>query len=331
MKNPLKKLQFWTPIQWFAAGVTFVMCLSDTYTLRELFRELLDGKLDIWVYSVILAASLEGLPFYLGTIASEWADAGGYYKGDRKIVRRGFWIALIAMLFACAIAVLSRLAWLQIMFLEGDINARRGFEEIIVQLFLAVLPLATSLLSFVASWFAFRSSYVERLYKEIIKKQDIYLKCREQFQDAYDTLQRAKYSLWNSLVEADGPQMPRKNADFRRECFAHIRSKLIANCITCYPTQIERYTQEVNLELEKCILELSKHTPLPQSITKITLAEVIEEHDANAMDYADCWNYNLAGPDLEAELRSTLDNAVVVAQFETVIRQNNKRKNEKRW
>ena len=49
------------------------------------------------------------------------------------------------------------------------------------------------------------------------------------------------------------------------------------------------------------------------------------------MDYADCWNYNLAGPDLEAELRSTLDNAVVVAQFETVIRQNNKRNNQKRW
>lgn len=330
MKNPLKKLRFWTPIQWFAAVVTIAMFVSDTYTLHDLFSEFI-YKEDAWIYALILAAALEGLPFYLGTIASEWADTGGYYKNDRKVSKRGFWIAMFAILVAATIAVGLRLLWMYNMYLEGDLGERRGFENAIPQIFLAVLPLATSLLSFVASWFAFRSSYVERLYKEVIRKQDIYLKCKEQFQDAYDTLQRAKYSLWNSLVEADGPQMPRKNADFRKECFAHIRSKLIANCITCYPTQIERYTQEVNLELEKCILEMAKHTPLPQSITKITLAEVIEDHDANAMDYADCWNYNLAGPDLEAELRSTLDNAVVVAQFETVIRQNNKRNNQKRW
>ena len=330
MKNPLKRQHFWTPIQWFAAGVTIAMLISDTYTMRSLFIEFVDRR-DAMIYALILAAALEGLPFYLGTITSEWADTGGYYKNDRKVTRRGFWITMFAILVAAVIAVGMRLLWLQNMYLEGDLGERRGFENAIPQIFLAVLPLATSLLSFVASWFAFRSSYVERLYKEVIRKQDTYLKCKEAFHDAYDTLQRAKYSLWNSLVEADNTHMPKKTADFRKECFAHIRSKLIANCITCYPTQIERYTQEVNLELEKCILEMSKHTPLPQSITRITLAEVIEEHDANAMDYADCWNYNLAGPDLETELRSTLDNAVVVAQFETVIRQNNKRKNKKRW
>ena len=49
MKNPLKKLRLWTRIQWLAAGVTFLMCASDTYTIRELFRNLLDGDTDIWV------------------------------------------------------------------------------------------------------------------------------------------------------------------------------------------------------------------------------------------------------------------------------------------
>lgn len=330
MKNPLKKLRFWTPFQWFAAGVTIAMFISDTYTLRDFFT----GKVyepDNVIYAMILAAALEGLPFYLGTIASEKVDAARYYKNDKEVTHRGLWLVRGAILLAFAIAIGLRIGWLQTMYYNGELRNSQDYEKVFEHLFLAILPVATSVLSYVASWFAFRSSYVERLYKEVVRKQDVYLECKEQFQDAYDTLQRAKYSLWNSLVEADGPRMPRKNADFRRECFAHIRSKLIANCITCYPTQIERYTQEVNLELEKCILEMSKHTPLPQSITKITLADVIEEHDAYAMDYADCWNYNLAGPDLEAELRSTLDNAVVVAQFETVIQQNNKRKSKKRW
>lgn len=330
MKNPLKKLRFWTPIQWFAAAFTVGMFVSDTYTFLDFFTSIVYPP-DNFVYAVVMAAALEGLPFYLGTISSEKVDVGGYYKNDKEVTRRGKRIVWAAILFTFVLAVGLRVSWLVKMYFEGDLRNPKDYENAIPHLFLAVLPIITSVLSYVASWFAFRSSYVERLYKEVIRKQDIYLKCKEQFQDAYDTLQRAKYSLWNSLVEADGPQMPRKNADFRKECFAHIRSKLIANCITCYPTQIERYTQEVNLELEKCILEMSKHTPLPQSITKITLAEVIEDHDANAMDYADCWNYNLAGPDLEAELRSTLDNAVVVAQFETVIRQNNKRNNQKRW
>lgn len=325
MKRPLKLERNWGALQFVAAFITALMLAADFYTLRDLFLEIVDIARDAYIYSMVLACALEGLPFYLGTIVSEVKDEGCYYKNDRKVARFGCVITLVALLLVFAMAAGLRAMFIQNQYLQGAYSQRRGFEQMIPQLFLMVSPILTSTLAFVASWFAFRRSYLEELYRKVIRKQNIYLRCKSAFQKAYNPYMRARHSLWASLADPDC-QMPVKSTDYRRECFAHIRSKLVTNCIVSYPTQIEQYTQRVNQALEECLLEMSKHTTLPHAITDISLADLIEEYDNRAMDAADCWNYNYAGPDLEAELRNTLDNAIVVAHFETVVGQYQKRK-----
>lgn len=321
MDRPLRKYFRITPAQIFAILVTGFMMLADWYTLRDLFLELVNAT-DAQIYAMILATTLEGLPFYLGMLSAERADVGRYYKNDLKIARTGFWIALFALLCTFAITASLRILLIYNMTLMGEFNGRRGFEELIPQLFLTVSPLMTSLLSYVASWFTFRSNYLDRAYKETLEKQAFYLQRREEFREAYDLYQGARSGLWSSLDDTEMVNIPRESEPFRTECFVRIRNKLVANCLACYPTQIERYTQEVNSALERCIQELAMHTTIPHAITTISVSELIARHDKNARDHADCWDYNLAGPDLEAELRSMLDQAVIVAQSETAGGQN---------
>ncbi len=323
--NPLRKRTGWTWWQFLAVMVTFLMMAADFYALYSMFAvDLRRDEMDSAVYALVIASALEGFPFVGGMLASEKIDQGRYIRHDAKVVKRGFWFCFFGFLFAYLLTLLLRVMVIRGMYRFGELDGKKGWEELLPQVLLLFSPFATSFFSFAFSWFAFRSRYMYDLFKTVADKQETYLKCKQQFQDAYDTYQRARTSLWTSLVDGPGTDMPSDSDRYRQECFARIRSKLVANCITCYPTQIERYTQMVNLELERCILEIAKHTTLPQSITSVPLAQVIHNHDAEAMDYADCWNYNFAGPDLEAELRSTLDNAVVVAQYETVIHQNRK-------
>lgn len=321
MDRPFQKYYRITLAKIIAVVVTMFMILADWYTLRNLFLELVRA-IDAHIYAMILATTLEGLPFYLGTLSAEGADVGCYYKNDFKTAKTGFWIALFALICTFFVTVSLRLLLIYNMYLMGDFGGRRGFGELIPQLFLMVSPLVTSLLSYVASWFTFRSSYLDKAYNETLEKQEFYLQRREEFREAYDLFQGARSGLWASLEDAETVKMPRDSESFRRECFVRIRSKLVSNCLTCYPTQIERYTQEVNSALDRCIQELAMHTTIPHAITKISVAELIAQHDENARDYADCWDYNLAGADLETELRSMLDHAVVVAQFETTVCQN---------
>lgn len=321
MDRPLRNKNRITLSQIAAILVTGFMVLADWYTLRDLFIELVNAT-DAHIYAMILATTLEGLPFYLGMLSAEGADVGHYYKNDFKTARTGFWIALFALFCAFTITASLRILMIYNMRLMGEFNGRRGFEKLIPQLFLTVSPLLTSLLSYVASWFTFRSSYLEKAYNETLEKQEFYLQRREEFREAYDLFQGTRSSLWFSLEDAETLIMPRDSESFRTECFTRIRKKLVANCLACYPTQIERYTQEVNSALERCIQELAMHTTIPHAITDISVSELISQHDKNARDYADCWDYNMAGPELEGELHSMLDQAVVVAQSETTVRQN---------
>lgn len=318
MANPLKKQHNLGFIQFAALTIICAMAVTDYMSMFWLFREMVSPT-ESGVYALSLALGLEGAPFFLGMIHSQKHDNANYLTSDKKVLQIGFWMSMLAFAVVYVVTIVARLQW--IAQLKQNLRPDRFEEESLAQYILMFLPLATSLMAYIASWFAFRSSAVERQYKVVIKKQDIFTQCQENFQNSFDAYQQAKRSLWTSLEDREG--VPLGSKAFRDGCYNRIRAKLVSNCLTCYPTQIERYTQRVNEMLEKCILEMAEHSTLPQSISCITLAEVIAEHDARAMDYADCWDYNYAGPDLEAELRSTLDNAVVVAQFETILRSNN--------
>ena len=321
--NPLEERRGLSITQILSILIILGMFGADFMTVRNLFIEMMEPNNAV-ILSFILAGALEGLPFYLGMIHSEKIDVGSYNINDKPVMTRGFWIAMIALVVTFFIAVASRLLWIQNLYVTEQMVDEDFYEELIPQLFMMVSPIMTSLLSYVASWFAFRSSYQERLYRIVVKKQDIYNRCKDNFYISFDAYRRARLSLWNSLTEESGESVPEDSKSYHESCFKKIRTKLVSHCITCYPTQIERYTQETNKLLEGFILEMSRHTTLPQTITRITLADIIAEHDELAIDYADCWDYNFAGPDLENELRATLDNALVVAEFGASMKNNRK-------
>ena len=54
---------------------------------------------------------------------------------------------------------------------------------------------------------------------------------------------------------------------------------------------------------------------MTDEILQIKASDIIRKYEETNRNYADAWDYDLAGPDLERELRRTLDTSVVKAQF----------------
>lgn len=302
---------------YFAYFLIFLMALSDWYTVRDLFISVNTNSMDAIVYATVAAIVLEMLPSYMGTVMGRRRDKGRYDSNDA-----GWVSVVVALLVTCGMAILVgylRFHWLQEQIRLGEIGGRRGNEEIYGQYFLMVLPALTSLAAFLISWFMLRERCLQTKYEEVLSLQEDYYEKERDFRMAHSRCLEARTTVWISVCDQDESDMPEGLEAFRRECFARIRNKLVDNCLTTYPTQIERYTADVEAKLQSYLLEISKHSTLPYTITSISLDDLIREHDKNAMDYADCWNYNWSGPDLEAELRRTIDNAVVIAQYKSAL------------
>jgi hypothetical protein len=115
-------------------------------------------------------------------------------------------------------------------------------------------------------------------------------------------------------------EVPKNFSDFQRECFAKIRRKLIDECMECYSTMLERYSSETEVRLQELLVRGSQHTTLPNTISEMSLRDIISKHDQDiCVDYADVWDYNVAGVDLKEELRRILDNEIITAQFKTAV------------
>ena len=151
MKNPLKKLRLWTPIQWFAVGMATLLFVAVFYNMKDMFY-LFFYREDALIYSLSMAGALVSLPFYLGCIASELGDTGNGSARDKKMLRRVFWLAVFVVVLAAAMAVGLRLVKLQEMYLDGY----RNMPEIFAEICLMVTPAMDALMTFVVSWFAFR-------------------------------------------------------------------------------------------------------------------------------------------------------------------------------
>ncbi len=304
----------------FALAVTVGMAAFDYSTLYAMFAE--DwGMSSSWVYALVLAAALEGLPYLMGKLNSERVDTARYIRHDKKRTRSGLGWAFFGFVVTYGVVVYLRIRNIIEMQELNQFGGRGGLYEELKQHFLTVTPLITSIFAYVASWWASRDGYMDRLTKLVEKKHRKYLRCKMAYHQNYELYQQSRISLWTSLVEPDSVEMPGTSKRFRTEALSRIHGKLVANCVTCYPSMIERYNVEVEAVLTDCLARMADCSTTPEAIHRVPLADILREYDREAGDYADCWNYNLAGPDLLAELRSTLDNAVVVAQFETIASQ----------
>lgn len=316
-KRPLTKLKKrWSFV--FAWGLIIAMAASDFYTVRSLFIDVNISATDAVVYALISAIILEMLPSYMGTVLGSRKDKARYEKN-----LAGYCSVFLAFFVTFAMMVLLaslRYYWVKEQLRVGELGGSRGTADVYKHMFLGVLPALTSIAAFLIAWFALRRKSLETKYAEVRQLQEEFYARQADFRLAQSRSMEARTSVWISVSDSQDGQMPEGMEAFRRECFARIRSKLVDDCLITYPTQIERYSMDVESKLQQYLLRISKHSTLPHTITGISIDELIREHDENsARDPADCWNYNEAGPDLEAELRRTIDNAVVVAQYKSAL------------
>lgn len=150
MKNSLKNLLSWLLERWLAVGVIAALFLAVASAMQDLFAAYVN-RMDAGIYALTMAAALVGLPFYMGRLASELEDNGS--EGEKKMIRRGFRLALIAVVLASVMAVGLRLAELQTMYYHSRYMRT---DDVLAGVCVAAMPVLNALLAFAVSWFAFR-------------------------------------------------------------------------------------------------------------------------------------------------------------------------------
>lgn len=310
LKNGMRKIG--------ASILIFLMAASDFYTVRSLFIDVNVNWSDAIVFALISAIILEMLPSYMGLVLGKRLDKARYQKN-----LSGWPSVIIAFLVTTALIfflAFLRYKWVEEQMRLGNIGGRRGNEDLYKHMFLGVLPALTSITAFLISWFVLRTRSLEDKYEEVRRLQEEFYDRQADFRLAHSRCMEARTTVWVSICDSHECQMPEGMEAFRRECFTRIRAKLVDDCLITFPTQIERYSMDVESKLQQYLMLISKHSTLPHTITGISLAELIRKYDENdTRDPADCWDYNKSGPDLEAELRRTIDNAVVVAQYKSAL------------
>lgn len=281
------------------------------------------------IFSLALAVLLEGNPVLIGIFGSSLVDKTRYNVNDKANAKFGFWISLIGSFATVALMVMLRVFQMEsnggAAAFFGKKNYGGSLEnntQFIAHVCLMILPILTSAFAFAISWVAFRNDSAQKLERKIDKRYRQYLVLQSEFLDTVNRTDDAMFVLWSSLSAHE--KMPEKLEDFRKECTDRIRSKLIDNCIRSFPDQVERYNLAVINLLQEFVNDMSaRTTSIPRDIQSIDVVrDIVDKHDQNVKNTnpSNAWDYSISGPYLERELKEMLDNAVVVAQYKTVVK-----------
>lgn len=315
-----------------------VMAWADYLTMYNFFNDLgvstfpfsikdfeIPLSSEAYIYSFTAACFLEGLPFFMGHAASVLADKTRYKANDSTNAKVGFIVSLVGLLFAFALVIFVRIEYIKS---NGGIEAfeaknyggnDKTNRSYIAHLFTLGSPVITSILAFVASWLSARSNSFTKLERECNAKHEELIIAQSKFLEAVHRNDDARIALWRSLSETDS--MPSDLDTFRTMCFERIRQKLIINCIVEFPGQVHRLDSEIKVLLKTFMEQMYLYTTdVPDDLPK--LEEIINDYDNNNKDKnpSETFEYSICGPILEKELKTVIDNAVVVAQFKTSIK-----------
>lgn len=292
------------------------LILADYLSLRTMF---MDSIYDIDNFSanlcsIVAAICLEGAPTWLGTSLSTLKDKTMYRVNDKHIAKIGCVVSVMGIILSFsaviglrAITMIGNGFWNA--FIAGE------YPRFPVDIFFTIMPILTSIIAFLASWLFLQNDNETKLRGKVERIDKKYLKTYQKYNEKLNDLDNAKIALWTELT--DHKDMPKKNDVFRDESFKRIRRKLIENSLIVYPDGAKRFNGAIENTLNSYLIEMSKHTTLPLSITSIDLSKVIEEYDKNCKDEEVPFSYEKAKNKLENDVARLLDNAIVTAQKKT--------------
>lgn len=301
-----------------------VLATVDFFTMLILFS---DGLKQLHSYELasvclVIVSCLEGLPAYLGIAVHMCKDKKRIDINDKTNAWVAIGVCAFGTLLIFVLVVVLRLSTPMVGAgsSSGSLESLRGgkSETNMAQIVLAVLPLATSMLTFAISWHALGA---DRLVQQEYKVDIYYEKyeyCRNEFYKSLGGLRNARIAIWTALDATS--KVPRKLHVFYKEIYAKACSKIIEDSLVLYPVQLSRFNSAVRGELEVFIGELCARSTVPYAISDIDIDGILAEYDKFQIDNdrkEDIWDCNKSMDTLKTELQQILDNAVVVAQCRT--------------
>lgn len=303
--------------QFLAIIFIIALTISDFSTLYSMLS---DAELDLNIVSVIiisfvLALCLEGLPTIGGQAYAVLKDKTDYKVNNHHVAKTTVIISLIG--FSLTVIILIGLRIL-IMIQKGWINAflSKEYSTFATDAFMGVQPIITSILAFAVSYFLLDIDNSRVLRKSLKRMDHQYVKQKEKYSQISNQLNTLKSALWTSIT--NHKDIPDQAEIFKEEVMKRIRKKFIEECVIFYPHQIMYYNAQIENAFRNYLLEICNHTTIPLLINKIDINEVIQEYDKLLQDKKILgktpWNYNLCKDQLVEELKTLIDNSIVVSQ-----------------
>lgn len=284
------------------------LAIADYFAISDLFITVrIKGA---WIFASVFAFALEGLPTTMSMYLVKWKDKANHRVSDIGFSKFGFWASLIGYLIFYGIIVFLRIS------IEVGM-VPNAIPNFIKDWTLSISPLGTSIFAFSLSWLIFRADMVTVQAKIVSRLEEDFSKKLAVFRDNLYKLQDARVALWTEVTEHK--TLPQKLRVFRDEIFKRTKAKIIEDCITDFPNQIERFNQTVESELDAIIQDMKSYSTVPIDISKIKVSDIVVEYSMTQTSAASKWKYDECKSDLEGEFISLINNAIQVAQLKAFI------------
>ena len=292
-----------------------VMAVADFMTLRDMMLGVdVTPFLNITVCTILVVA-LEGIPTFMGISLAKILDTTVHDGNQRNTNLIGFTLAFIGLIFTFALVLWMRTKQIT---LNGGVDAflnqtyplsgKANPARYIVDCVLRLLPLLTSIFSFIASWL-FLHSFESVAMEESLKlaRHKNYIAASDLAKDKY-RLQIYKSDLWTAL-KLPRSTMPSETDSFLICCFEKIRQRLTSESLITYPGQLQRYTSSINSQLQLYLETLSAYSSVGDDLRSVPLDDFIRKYNATCKDTKHQWATPQSTDALVNELKEAVDEA----------------------
>ncbi|MDR1640955.1 MAG: hypothetical protein LBT59_14770 [Clostridiales bacterium] len=314
----------------FAGAIIAAMAFFDYLNIYNLFheKEMNLSLPELVGYSLLFAILLEGIPLFLGIELSTLKDNTEYKENEKIIAKIGFRLGLIGIIVAILVAVTLRILVLVrngglSAYVQGNYAATAGDNTgknnklFSLEFFLIFAPALTSLLSFIASWVAFKANSEQKLNDELSVIYNEYDEYRIEYIKECMELKSKSEALWSEI--SDGEAMPKNSDVFTEQCSIRIRRKMLVDYCIEYEAQYRRF----NDTMESFWLEYIKQMGQPElsimglDINSLDIHKLIKAYDDEQKSDKYKWYNDEA--DIANELKILLNNSITVKHYKATI------------
>lgn len=291
----------------------FVLAWCDYRTMLGMFSIPLGdiAITDRIVYAFAACVCLEALPTFWGHAAARFWDKTAYSANQRLLsaVAMGFSGVGSVLLWGFVAAMRTLLIRSRggvAAFLNG--SYQDGFY--LIDLFLTVLPIFTSILAMVCGFMGYCPAG-DRMESQADHDQSLALEARKQYDEALSRMKNSAARLWAKVSREEIPD--RSLVEFQNQVLARIRNKSIQNAQSALPLLLRHYNASCEAILQDALHKMAARSNIPQDILSLNLAELLRTETPGESPLLH-WEPTTAEPELQQYLKTTLDNRIVIHQ-----------------